>query len=115
MRWRMQFDERKHTTSQSECAQKYKEKKCSSQERPMLFLFLRLQVLFLFFRRRLAAFRLDSNLGSPLRLLRQLPRFALSFRLYTLLSSNSQHTLCFATSVLLPLQQLPHHPLPPRI
>jgi len=55
-------------------------------------------VLFLFFRRRFAAFRLDNSLLRLLRLLRQLLRFALGFRLNTLLISNSQHFLCFTTT-----------------
>src|SRR6266849_400449 len=80
----------------------------------ILLLFLGLPVLFLFFRRRFATFRLDNSLGSLLRLLRQLPRFALSFCLNTLLSSNSQHFHKYKKSVLLPLQP-PHRPLPPRM
>jgi hypothetical protein len=54
---------------------------------------------FSFFRRRFTALRLDSSLGNLLRLLRQPPRFALSFRLNTLLSSNSQHSLYFTTQL----------------
>jgi hypothetical protein len=61
-------------------------KKCPLQEHLILERHLGLD--FLLFRRRLA-FRLDS-LGCLLRLLRQLPCFALSLRLNTLLSSNSQ-------------------------
>src|SRR6266404_413931 len=68
-----------------------------------LLLFLRLQVLFLFFRRRFAVFRLDGSLGSLFRLLRQLPRFALSLHPNSFLSSNSQRSLCFTIEKKRPL------------